>query len=171
MRHDGVQAPVSEWVIEVKLDAAALKETDPLPASQQWMVQTHLPEAPRIQVYTALVDLVSNAVEHGLLRMDSSLKNRDDGFEKYYGERNARLQSLAAGHLRVRLEQRPVPGGRAIKICVEDLGRALTYRRLSSRWDQRTSSMTPASHWREDSPRNLIIPVVETKWRRNTVDD
>lgn len=122
MRHDGVQAPVSEWVIEVKLDAAALKETDPLPASQQWMVQTHLPEAPRTQVYIALVELANNAVEHGLLRMDSSLKNLDDGFEKYYEERNARLQSLAAGHLRVRLGQRPVLGGRAIKICVEDSG-------------------------------------------------
>lgn len=31
----------------------------------------------------------------------------------------------AAGHLRVRLEQRPVPGGRAIKICVEDSGGGL----------------------------------------------
>ncbi|RJQ47225.1 MAG: STAS domain-containing protein [Gammaproteobacteria bacterium] len=36
--------------------------------------------------------------------------------------RSARLQSLAAGHLRVRLEQRPIPGGRAIKICAEDSG-------------------------------------------------
>lgn len=120
--HDGPQAQVSEWVIELKLDAVALRKTDPLPSLLQWMVQTQLPEGPRTQVYTVLTELVNNAVEHGLLRMDSSWKNHCDGFEKYYEERNARLRDLASGYLRVRLEQWPVAGGRAIKICVEDSG-------------------------------------------------
>lgn len=120
--HYGPQAQVSEWAIEIKLDALALKKTDPQGALLQWMVQTQLPEGPRTQVYTVLTELVNNAVEHGLLRMDSSWKNHCEGFEKYYEERSARLRDLASGYLRVRLEQWPVAGGRAIKICVEDSG-------------------------------------------------
>ncbi len=120
--HEGAHAQANEWAIEIKLDAGALKKTDPLPALLQWMTQTRLPERPRAQVYTVLTELVNNAVEHGLLQMDSSWKSQSDGFEKYYEERNARLHNLASGYLRIRLEQWPVVGGRAIKICVEDSG-------------------------------------------------
>lgn len=132
MNHEGTQIPAGEWAIEIKLDAGALKKTDPLPTLQQWMVQAHLPEGPRTQAYTALVELVNNAVEHGLLSMDSSLKSCEGGFEKYYEQRNAKLQNLEAGHLRIRVEQKPIADGRSIKIYVEDSGKGFNVQGIAS---------------------------------------
>ncbi|MGF1766621.1 SpoIIE family protein phosphatase [Enterovibrio makurazakiensis] len=43
---------------------------------------------------TILSELTNNALEHGLLRLESSLKSDDDGFLDYYMERQSRLESL-----------------------------------------------------------------------------
>ena len=54
-------------------------------------------EIHRDKIFTILSELYSNALEHGVLGLDSSLKNSADGFEQYYKERESRLQSIS-GH-------------------------------------------------------------------------
>ncbi|MBV7297844.1 ATP-binding SpoIIE family protein phosphatase [Enterovibrio paralichthyis] len=43
---------------------------------------------------TVLSELINNALEHGLLGLESTLKTDDDGFLDYYIERQARLEAL-----------------------------------------------------------------------------
>lgn len=43
---------------------------------------------------TVLSELINNALEHGLLGLESALKTDDDGFLDYYIERQARLDAL-----------------------------------------------------------------------------
>ncbi|MEZ8144426.1 response regulator [Enterovibrio norvegicus FF-33] len=45
---------------------------------------------------TVLSELTNNALEHGLLKLESSLKSDDDGFLDYYMERQSRLEALDA---------------------------------------------------------------------------
>ena len=58
----------------------------------------------RGQIHTVLAELYSNALEHGLLRMNSDLKSDADGFEEYYRCRAERLDyGVHAGRRRRRL--------------------------------------------------------------------
>ncbi|WP_232313485.1 PP2C family protein-serine/threonine phosphatase [Enterovibrio coralii] len=43
---------------------------------------------------TILSELCNNALEHGLLKLESDLKNDDEGFLDYYLERQSRLENL-----------------------------------------------------------------------------
>ncbi len=55
-------------------------------------------------IYMLLSEFYSNSLEHGLLGLDSSLKNSSDGFEVYYENRHQYLQELTQGHIDITLE-------------------------------------------------------------------
>lgn len=111
------------WSLELGLSVGTLKKIDPLPVLMNWLMQIQLPERQRIHVYTVLSELVSNAVEHGLLGLESSSKSTFEGFENYYARRNELLSKQEQGHVSIRLEQSPVFGGRLVKMRVEDSGK------------------------------------------------
>lgn len=123
------------WSLDMGLEAGTLKKIDPLPVLMNWLVQTQLPEWQRIHVYTVLSELVNNAVEHGLLGLDSAEKSTVEGFESYYTKRNDLLEKLAQGHVSVRLEQAPIVGGRLIKMRVEDSGNGFDVDKVYSMLD------------------------------------
>ncbi len=51
-------------------------------------------EIHRDKIFTILSELYSNALEHGCLGLDSTLKSTADGFEQYYFEREKRLKNV-----------------------------------------------------------------------------
>jgi hypothetical protein len=54
-----------------------------------------------------LAELYSNALEHGLLHLDSVLKNSAQGFAKYYALRHERLNALEEGYIRFDIKHQP----------------------------------------------------------------
>ncbi|MFD1691395.1 hypothetical protein ACFSHR_07155 [Azotobacter chroococcum] len=58
-------------------------------------------------LYTVLAELYSNALEHGVMGLDSSLKRDAQGFAEYYRERRTRLANLYEGYVRFHLDLRP----------------------------------------------------------------
>ncbi|VUD56495.1 Chemotaxis protein CheY [Thalassocella blandensis] len=52
-------------------------------------------EIHRDKIFTILSELYSNALEHGILELDSNLKDSADGFEQYYREREQRLKKVS----------------------------------------------------------------------------
>ena len=74
-------------------------------------------------MHTVLNELYSNALEHGVLGLDSALKRDAHGFAAYYEERNRRLQALSSGHIRLHLKVEPWEGGGRLIIEVEDSGK------------------------------------------------
>lgn len=83
--------------------------------------------AQRGTFFTILTELFVNAVDHGLLRLDSICKAGDNGFETYLSERAKRLQKLEEGFVRIRLRSLRDDGqssheGGLILIEVEDSG-------------------------------------------------
>lgn len=110
------------WVLDLGMNSDTLKYIDPLPVLMNWLMQNKLPERQRVHVYTVLSELVSNAVEHGLLGLDSAEKSTSEGFENYYERRKELLGAMKHGHLSIRIEQVPIFGGRVIKMRVEDSG-------------------------------------------------
>jgi hypothetical protein len=84
-------------------------------------------------LYSVLAELYSNALEHGVLGLDSSLKRDASGFARYYQQRNARLDELQDGYVRVHLQVAPKGEGGCLTIRVEDSGKGFDVDRVMAR--------------------------------------
>ncbi|MBD3585135.1 fused response regulator/phosphatase [Salinimonas sp. HHU 13199] len=72
------------------------------------------------KLFTVLSELLNNALEHGLLNLDSSLKSTASGFSRYYQLRASRLAVLNAGEITV--DAQVSDTGESLIITVSDSG-------------------------------------------------
>jgi len=107
-------------VHEVTLEPDHLRQADVLQRVLQLASSCEGVQRVRSIMYTVLSELFNNALEHGILHLDSKLKSEADGFQLYYENRETSLQALNTGHIKIRIESQPVKNH--IIISVEDSG-------------------------------------------------
>ena len=75
-------------------------------------------------LYTIITELFNNALEHGVLRLPSGLKDSPSGFSRYYSERERLLGQLDSGRVSITLEHRAHEDGAGgtLLISVADSG-------------------------------------------------
>jgi len=73
-------------------------------------------------LYVVLSELYSNALEHGVLGLNSSLKRDAEGFARYYQQRGERLDDLQSGFIRLHVLVVPEGSGGRLTVRVEDSG-------------------------------------------------
>lgn len=78
-------------------------------------------------LYTILTELYINALDHGVLKLNSSLKDSAEGFSQYYKERSKCLESLSSKNanqalIRIELSYFPFEQGGKMLIKVKDSG-------------------------------------------------
>ena len=112
----------SEWNFSMELSADLLQHFDPLPLLIQAVCDMQSFRGQRQQLYTVFSELFSNALDHGILNLDSSLKVTADGFAKYYMERATRLANLSDGSIKVFVSHQPNQEGGILTIRIEDSG-------------------------------------------------
>jgi len=78
-------------------------------------------------IQIVLAELFSNALEHGVLKLDSSMKSTSDGFAEFYRLRSAQLASLTQGGIEISLAFDPGMAGRELSFKVEDTGEGFEY--------------------------------------------
>ena len=66
-----------------------------------------------------LTEVISNSIDHGILRLDSTLKKDPNGFEQFFLTRAASLSELTEGSIDISIDS---PDGDAIRIVVQDSG-------------------------------------------------
>ncbi len=91
-------------VHEVTLEPDHLRQADVLQRVLQLASSCEGVQRVRSIMYTVLSELFNNALEHGILHLDSKLKSEADGFQLYYENRETSLQALKAGHIKIRIE-------------------------------------------------------------------
>ena len=79
-------------------------------------------ECYREELFTILTELWVNALDHGVLELDSSLKQSAEGFAEYFAQRTARLENVSEGSITIQLKHEPCAGGGQLLIRVEDSG-------------------------------------------------
>ncbi len=89
----------------------------------------HLLPPHKEAVSVILKELLDNALDHGVLGLDSSLKNDSEGFAAYYESRQKALAELEEGWIKIRLAQGPSGVGRTLTVRVEDSGPGFDYQR------------------------------------------
>lgn len=120
---DRGQPTPTDWSVNFEFRAQTLKRYNPLPFLLQLLQEVQGLKAQSGDLYTVLTELYSNALEHGVLALDSSLKRDAAGFAQYYQCREERLRQLEEGYVKVGLTVQPEgrSGGRLV-ITVEDSG-------------------------------------------------
>ncbi|WP_459730078.1 ATP-binding SpoIIE family protein phosphatase [Pseudomonas sp. MHK4] len=130
---DSGQSCPLDWSASFEFRAASLKRFNPLPYLLQLLQEVHGLRAQSGALYSVLAELYSNALEHGVLGLDSSLKRDVSGFTRYYQQRNARLDELQDGYVRVHLQVTPEGEGGCLAIRVEDSGKGFDVGRVLAR--------------------------------------
>ena len=112
------------WRMEFSISPEELKQTDPVA-----QVIRFLDGAADIHVHqdcisTIVAELYNNALEHGLLKLDSESKKTEEGFFDYYIERKQRLLKLNHGNIRIIMEYQIAPGSSdgQLNITITDSG-------------------------------------------------
>lgn len=82
-------------------------------------------------VCSVLSELLANALEHGLLRLESSLKSDEEGFFKYYQLREERLRKLDE-HAELNLQLDFAPDVGQLMITVEHNGQGFDYQSMQA---------------------------------------
>jgi len=125
-----------DWHLQLTLSAPQLQRLDLVPMVGS-MCNTLGLEAERQGVLALILnELLSNALDHGVLGLDSSIKNHPEGFELYFESRYERLSALHEGEIHIDIRQQGHPQGNSLQVRVTDSGKGFDMSQLLSPVDQ-----------------------------------
>jgi CheY-like chemotaxis protein len=119
---DSGQSHPLDWSASFEFRGETLRHFNPLPFLLQLLLEVQGLRPQGGALYTVLAELYSNALEHGVLGLDSALKSNAEGFAEYYRQRSQRLACLSDGYVRFHLHLLPEAGGGRLVVRVEDSG-------------------------------------------------
>ncbi len=117
----------TDWSMTYQLGPNTLREFNPLPLLLQLLMEVPGLRPHSGTLYTVLAELYSNALEHGVIGLDSNLKSDPSGFAEYYQKREAALDQLADGFVKFSFEHHPTLEGGSLKLRVQDSGKGFNY--------------------------------------------
>lgn len=120
---------VGAWSMQLTYAAQELRYLDVVPALLAFVAQLQPIQPHRTALYLVISELFNNALDHGLLGLDSALKNQADGFERYLNLRRERLAGLDEGHITLGFHLHQEQGQAMLDIFVQDSGPGFDYRR------------------------------------------
>lgn len=119
---------LGEWDYAVSFKGSRLKATNPVPLIINNLLELENIEAEKQNLYTILTELYVNALDHGVLGLNSSLKADPAGFAQYFKEREERLNNLDSGYVNFNLSLKQFKNYQQLTIRVEDSGEGFDYK-------------------------------------------
>jgi len=113
---------------DLVFEGRQLRKADPVPLVINYVRAMIDGDTPCQVLFTVLSELYTNALDHGVLGLDSALKCDAEGFEHYFLEREKRLAALNDGRISISFRYQPQSGGGCIRLRVEDSGAGFDYR-------------------------------------------
>ena len=123
------QGALPTWSYHLHLTGKLLKTVNPIPLVMNQINDLEGAGEHWQSLYTILTELFVNALDHGVLELNSSLKDSAEGFSQYFNERAKRLDKLAAdvmnapdNFVRITLKYFPLSHGGKMVINIKDSG-------------------------------------------------
>jgi len=119
------------WSYHIHLTGKLLQSINPIPLVMNQINDIEGAGEHWQSFYTILTELFVNALDHGVLGLDSSLKNSSEGFSLYFNERSKRLgllkehngkRSFHEDFVRITLQYYPLSHGGKMVINIKDSG-------------------------------------------------
>ncbi len=117
----------TDWSMSYQLGPNTLRDFNPLPLLLQLLMEVPGLRPHSGTLYTVLAELYSNALEHGVIGLDSKLKSDPSGFAEYYQQREAALEQLNDGFVKFTFEHIPTKDGGRLMLHVMDSGGGFEY--------------------------------------------
>lgn len=111
----------------IMLSGKRLRDNDLLPLLMNELHEMELPKHALSSTYTIIAELISNALDHGVLGLDSSIKSRPNGFSDYLDEREKRLDSIENASISVEMLGYNTQNGGRLEIIIEDSGAGFSF--------------------------------------------
>ncbi|MBF8745398.1 MULTISPECIES: fused response regulator/phosphatase [Pseudomonas putida group] len=148
-----------DWSLGLELRGDSLRRFNPVPYLVQLLQEIHALRRHTGTLHSVLSELYTNALEHGVLGLDSRLKRDVHGFTEYYRERARRLDAPLDGFVRIDLRVEPQAEGGRLLIEVRDSGagfdvvaqqaKPVRERRLSGRGLSLVQGLASYAEWCE----------------------
>lgn len=117
----------TDWKMSYRLGPNTLRDFNPLPLLLQLLMEVPGLRPHSGTLYTVLAELYSNALEHGVIGLDSQLKSDPSGFAEYYQRRETALEHLQEGYVEFTFEHQPTVEGGCLSVQVKDSGVGFNY--------------------------------------------
>ena len=110
------------WELSLNMQSELLSNVNPVPIIMQTIGELQGFGQHREKLFLIMTEMYSNGLEHGILKLDSSMKQETDGFMAYYSERESRLKKLDDANLSISIANHVEGDKGAISISVQDSG-------------------------------------------------
>lgn len=118
-----IQDAGSGWHMVLRLGCTELQNLDPIPFTVDLLKKLRVSGSHLSSLFLIIAELVNNAIDHGLLKLDSSLKDDMNGFDVYLDLRDERLANLSpSATLELVFDHEPTEQGSQLLIRVKDSG-------------------------------------------------
>ncbi len=104
---DPTQAGALPVTLNLKLNTKDIRQADPALKIIEMLGALEPVQRHRNNLFVILSEAYNNAVDHGLLGLDSGLKNTESGFYEYYAVRDKALKQLTEGHIDIEVSYLP----------------------------------------------------------------
>ena len=121
-----------DWKVIMDLTPEALRTCDPLPLVTHYLTEDENLFRHKENIFLILSELFTNALEHGLLRLDYKLKKDAEGFAQFFATREKALAELESGMMHIILEHTFHDEGGAFVVRIEDSGPGFDHHKISS---------------------------------------
>jgi CheY-like chemotaxis protein len=137
--NDNDIAPM-QWCAKFDLQEDVMRESNPIPALVEALVEIQGFGEHRGTIFLIFSEMYSNALEHGLLNLDSSIKNSENGFINYYELKQARLVELQGANLTLDVNHHVEGVKGVMSIRLEHNGTGFNHNEVTARMDQNKSN-------------------------------
>jgi DNA-binding response OmpR family regulator len=144
LAHGAVTVP-NDWKIDYELGVDSLKNINPLPLVMHIMMEVPALREMGGQLFTVISELFSNALEHGVLKLDSALKSTPAGFSEFYTLREQRLSELTSGFIKIKMSNISEYGhSGTFSLSIEDSGEGFDHPEKFNQSKLQTNSLAQA---------------------------
>lgn len=124
------------WQFALTLAMEQLRHLDVVPLLLDILQQIELDKAQNGQIFLVLSEMFNNALDHGVLKLDSRMKQHADGMEQYFEKRVMRLAEAERGTIHMHLKKiLREDGGMFLRIRMKDSGDGFDYPHYSGQAD------------------------------------
>lgn len=129
--HDPDQIPSWRW--ELSLSGNKLAKVNPIPMAMNQIQEIEGNGEHWQNLFTILTELFVNALDHGVLELNSQLKSSAAGFTEYFSERETRLKVIDKGYVDMHLSYFPGESGGRLNIIIKDSGKGFDFKELNTK--------------------------------------
>lgn len=126
--HGFVQEDIGDFSWSVKISGRKIATCEIPPLCNKFLHYLGINQIFCQIIFLVVSEMVSNAIDHGILRLDSSIKEAADGFNHYFNERDKRLAQLTdADFIELTLVWDASAAAPHLEVCVRDSGSGYDY--------------------------------------------